>query len=144
MNEEVRTDRIVEHIFECGKQCFVPWFKKDEMKLIKLISLEDYISLPRNKWNIAQPITVDDREDALSSDGLDLVLVPGLAFTLKGDRLGRGKGYYDRFLFSMSERRQQNGKPFQAIALSFKEQIVDNMPVTPKDFTVHSILYDER
>jgi 5-formyltetrahydrofolate cyclo-ligase len=48
---------------------------------------------------VAQPEDAEARENALSDGrGLDLIIVPGLAFTLEGDRLGRGKGYYDTYL----------------------------------------------
>lgn len=54
-------------------------------------------SFPR--WKIKQPIEDEPREEALEHpQGLDLVLVPGLAFTRAGERLGRGKGYYDSYL----------------------------------------------
>jgi 5-formyltetrahydrofolate cyclo-ligase len=45
-----------------------------------------------------------------------LALVPGIGFTPGGGRLGRGKGYYDRFLKSLSH-------PFLAIGIGFKEQL---------------------
>ena len=54
--------------------------------------------MPTTKWNIKQPSDDDIREEALENGGLDLMLVPGMAFTEDGKRLGRGKGYYDTYL----------------------------------------------
>ena len=57
--------------------------------MVRLTSWEDYLSLPTTSWNIKQPPESDaNRENALSSggDGLDLVIVPGLAFTADGKR----------------------------------------------------------
>jgi len=47
-----------------------------------------------NKWNIPEPVTID----LLSETEIDLVLIPLLAFDDKGNRVGYGKGFYDRFL----------------------------------------------
>ncbi len=59
-------------------------------------------------------------------DAIDLVLVPGVAFTPAGDRLGRGGGVYDRFLARPAFRGV-------AIGYGFAEQCVDGLPVEPHD-----------
>ena len=58
----------------------------NKMDMLRLYDVEDYNKLPSTKWNIKQPADDDnEREDALDSkDGLDLILVPGLAFTASG------------------------------------------------------------
>ncbi len=57
---------------------------------------------------------------------IDLVVVPGLGFDAYGNRLGRGRGFYDRFLASPEFRGV-------ACALAFEEQLVDQLPVGPLD-----------
>ena len=65
----------------------------NKMDMVRLVDLEDYERLPRTKWNIKQPAEDEVREEALESEtGLDLVLVPGLAFSRRGERCGRGRG----------------------------------------------------
>ncbi|XP_039628671.1 5,10-methenyltetrahydrofolate synthetase (5-formyltetrahydrofolate cyclo-ligase) isoform X1 [Polypterus senegalus] len=73
------------------------------------------------------------------SGGLDLILMPGLGFDKNGNRLGRGKGYYDSFL----ERclKHPKGKPY-TIALAFKEQVCEEIPVTENDIQINEILYE--
>ena len=67
---------------------------------------------------------------------IDLVIVPGLAFTVQGHRIGYGSGFYDRFLGSYS------GTDY---ALCFEEQIVDSLPYDPAHDTVVSrIITDQR
>jgi 5-formyltetrahydrofolate cyclo-ligase len=62
---------------------------------------------------------------------LDLVLVPGLAFDWHGHRLGRGKGYYDRLLASVSGT---------ACGVAFDSQLISAIPVEPHDVRLHCIL----
>jgi 5-formyltetrahydrofolate cyclo-ligase len=66
---------------------------------------------------------------------LDLILVPGVAFDLRGRRLGRGKGYYDRLLAAMRG---------QTCGVAFDEQIVLQVPVEPHDSVVNWILTPTR
>ena len=55
---------------------------------------EDYTGLETNKWGITEPAT----GKAVSPEQLDMIIVPLLAFDTKGNRVGYGKGFYDRFL----------------------------------------------
>jgi 5-formyltetrahydrofolate cyclo-ligase len=66
---------------------------------------------------------------------LDLVLVPGVAFDLQGRRLGRGKGFYDRWLATMRGT---------TCGVAFDEQIVRRVPVAPHDAQVNCILTPTR
>jgi len=69
------------------------------------------------------------------------MLVPGLAFTRCGQRLGRGKGYYDRYLH---QYRQLSGmRPVTTIALAFKQQIFANLPMFEHDIIIDMVLFDE-
>jgi 5-formyltetrahydrofolate cyclo-ligase len=62
---------------------------------------------------------------------IDLVVVPGLAFTVAGDRLGYGLGYYDRFLPSLSA---------PSVGVCFADQLVDEMPLAAHDVRVDSVV----
>ena len=71
----------------------------NRMDMVRLYDMEDYDKLPVTKWNIKQPAEDEEREEALDAEeGLDLILIPGLAFTQGGARCGRGRGYYDTYL----------------------------------------------
>ena len=67
---------------------------------------------------------------------LDIVVVPGLVFGPLGERMGRGAGYYDRFL-ARTERALR-------VALVFDFQIVSDVPQKPLDQPVHWILSESR
>ena len=63
---------------------------------------------------------------------LDLVVVPGLAFTRDGGRLGRGRGYYDRFLAALPAE-------VSTVALAFACQMRDTLPMEPHDYRVQMV-----
>lgn len=138
LHEEINTEGILRHIFTNNKSCFIPQYIGPKMEMLKLHSMEDYQSLPVTKWNIKQPAADEQREEALSSGGLDLIIMPGLGFTKDGDRIGRGKGYYDTYLQRCSEHK--SGMP-KTIAVAFKEQILENIPTTESDKKVDHVLF---
>ncbi|MBI4884468.1 MAG: 5-formyltetrahydrofolate cyclo-ligase [Actinobacteria bacterium] len=62
---------------------------------------------------------------------VELVIVPGLAFTTAGDRLGYGGGYYDRFLTRVEA---------PSVGVCFREQLVDELPAYPYDVRVQRVV----
>jgi 5-formyltetrahydrofolate cyclo-ligase len=66
----------------------------------------------------------------------DVVVVPGLAFTAGGDRLGQGGGWYDRFL---AGRRAD----CVTIGVGFREQLVESLPTEPHDVRLDHVVVDE-
>ncbi|KAM5172717.1 5-formyltetrahydrofolate cyclo-ligase isoform 2-T2 [Mantella aurantiaca] len=139
MPDEIQTGDILHDIFRQGKACFIPQYQRgsNHMDMVKLSSVEEINMLPVTTWNIRQPGEEECREEALSTGGLDLVLVPGLGFDKEGHRLGRGKGYYDTFLERYNQ--QLSAKPY-TIALAFQEQLCTSIPITDSDFAIDEIL----
>lgn len=88
--------------------------------------------------------------------GLDLVLLPGVAFTRTGYRLGHGMGHYDKYLkklFDTNPGRADISAPLKGnleqkiqdnktilIGLAFKQQIVDDLPIEEHDFLLDMVL----
>ena len=62
---------------------------------------------------------------------IDLIIVPGVAFTAGGERLGHGKAYYDRFLATT---------PAATIGVCFHEQMLDELPTEPHDRRLLTVL----
>jgi 5-formyltetrahydrofolate cyclo-ligase len=74
-------------------------------------------------------------EDNVDPGWPDVVIVPGLAFTADGDRLGQGGGWYDRFL--------SNIRPIcTTIGVGFGQQLVESIPTEPHDVTLDHIVTD--
>lgn len=84
------------------------------------------------RYGLREPVAGAARVDAKQ---LDLLLVPGIGFTLDGGRLGRGQGYYDRFLA---------GVPGFKCGVAFDNQIVPKLPIEPHDVCLDCILTPSR
>ena len=108
------------------------------------------VCLPLIEGNALKPLAVNDFQDLLDSTlgvgmpdpqrceavapaSLDLVFIPGLAFSQCGDRLGRGGGYYDRFLDQLPPSTPR-------IALAFDLQLYPSVPTESHDLPVGAIL----
>ncbi|MFT7816469.1 5-formyltetrahydrofolate cyclo-ligase [Arapaima gigas] len=142
MPDEVHTKEIIDDIFKKGKVCFIPRYlaNSNHMDMLKLNDVKDIQNLLVTSWNILQPGDDEEREEALAIGGLDLMLVPGLGFDRNGNRLGRGKGFYDTYLARC--RDHPRGKPY-TIGLAFREQICPEIPVGNNDFAIDEVLFDD-
>ena len=85
-------------------------------------------------YGVPEPPRLPGREPRV--DGFDLVLVPGVAFDRDGRRLGRGYGYYDRFLAGLPESVPR-------VALAFSHQVVREVPVAAWDVSIHMLVTEE-
>lgn len=134
---EINTDAILRHAVENGKDIYVPEvgqnFESSQMELIKVV-LESpdptfHKKWPTNRWSIPEPPPEMSRIAAKPGD-IDLLIVPGLGFDRHCNRLGQGKGYYDRFIARMTVG--ETSLPLVAVAL--EAQIVDDdIPVDEYD-----------
>ncbi|HSV43334.1 MAG TPA: 5-formyltetrahydrofolate cyclo-ligase [Candidatus Bathyarchaeia archaeon] len=127
---EVETFGAMRQAMMLGKRVGLPIVnvKKKTMLPRRVTSLED--DLEYGPYTIKQPKGDSTKEIDLSE--IDLVLVPALAFDRQGYRLGRGAGYYDRFLESFPH--------IPHIGLAFDFQILDRLPVEPHDRPVTKII----
>jgi 5-formyltetrahydrofolate cyclo-ligase len=88
---EVPTAAIFAAAVSCGKRVAYPRVCGEDMEFVTVTSLED---LQRGSFGVAEPIG----KNTVAVSELDLLIMPGVAFSLSGWRLGYGKGYYDRLL----------------------------------------------
>ncbi|XP_047480994.1 5-formyltetrahydrofolate cyclo-ligase-like [Penaeus chinensis] len=142
MHDEINTDLLLRDALDAGKAVYIPRYdsKSTYMDMVRLKSWEEYDALPMTKWKIKQPPLDQDREQALGSGGLDLILVPGLAFSKAGHRMGRGRGYYDTYL---AKCRAVQEHPPSTIALAFIEQVLPEIPIEETDVPIDIILSAE-
>ena len=125
-NQEVRTVPMLEQALRDGKRVAVPKCYGDQMRFIYM---ED-LSLVENGYaNIPEPIA----DDPVADDPTALVLMPGLAFTKEGNRMGYGGGFYDKFLAAEPNH--------PTVALCYDFQMVDYIPTDDYDIPVDCVLW---
>jgi len=124
---EVRTENLLKHALNSGKNCYVPYIvNNSKMEMVKINSWEDFLSYPKSKWGYPEPSSMSNSPIALKTESLDLIIVPGMAFDINGNRLGHGKGYYDRYIERAKEfSRSHNKKEPYCVSLSLNEQILN-------------------
>ena len=125
-NQEVRTVPMLEQALRDGKRVAVPKIYGDTMKFLYL---DDLSLVEKNEMGIPEPIADEPEAD----DPTALVLMPGLAFTEAGDRMGYGGGFYDRFL------AQEPNHP--TLALCYDFQMVKSLPTEEYDIPVDTVLW---
>ena len=125
---EVNTKDMIRKSKESGKIVTVPVCEKN--RIINACLLGGRERLAKGPYGILEPVT----KQCFNLRNLDLVIVPGLGFTKQGKRLGRGKGYYDRFLKKLSSKTD-------TIGLAFDFQILSRIPTTPTDVNVDRVVF---
>lgn len=129
--QEIDTSAIALAAWASGKRVLVPKVSYEQRRMIPvtLESLTEHIA--HDAMGIREPIggmpaTVGE---------LDLVIVPGLGFDQHGNRLGRGAGFYDRFL---------SHREYRAVscALAFEDQVFPQLPHDEHDMRVHVLVTD--
>ena len=105
-----------------GKRFYLPRCAENRQ-----LTIHEYpCSLVVSRYGIREP---DTESPEISPEKLDLVVVPGLAFTRGGNRLGNSGGYYDRFLPKL--RRE-----CAIVGVAPDELVLESLPVDPWDFPV--------
>lgn len=125
---EVNTYPIIEKAWEQGKnvaavKC-VP-----ETRGLEFYQINDFTQVEKGFYGLYEPVV--EMTIKVDPKDIQLVIVPGLAFTNEGKRLGVGGGYYDRFL------PMYKGK---TVSLAFDEQLLEDIPVEPHDWYVQKVV----
>jgi len=92
IQKEPNITPLLKSILSSGKTLYLPRIEKDQMHFFQISDLEK--DLATGHFGIKEPLVNNSEPE----EGFDLVLVPGLVFGNNGERIGRGKGYYDKFL----------------------------------------------
>ncbi len=126
--DEVNTHALIDELVAEGKTVLLPKVTgADTMELRRYTGRAD---LKEGTYHILEPVG----EPFTDLAAIDLILVPGLAFDAAGHRLGRGRGYYDRFLHSKN-------RPYCVkIGVCFDFQKVDEVPVDAHDIAMDKVV----
>jgi 5-formyltetrahydrofolate cyclo-ligase len=118
---------LLEEILKEGKDLLIP---KVEQKSMKLCKIRSFDGLALGSFCLLEPTQCEEVEPEL----VDFALVPGVAFDLKGCRLGMGKGFYDRILGRI--------RGFK-VGVAFSFQVFEEIPCDPWDQKVDAIATEE-
>lgn len=124
--DEVNTHAFIRQWAQT-KRIVLPVVKGDDMEL-RLFTTEKDMHI--GAFGISEPIghTFDYLDD------IDLIIVPGMAFDKEGHRLGRGKGYYDRFL------SRPNIMSTYKIGICLPHQLVESIPTEAHDIMMNEVI----
>ena len=130
---EVDTRGLIQQLLAMGRQVSVPWFDGAKEQYVASELRDFALDLTAGRFGILEPKTEAVRP--VACDGIDVALVPGLAFDETGNRLGHGKGYFDRLL------REVRGAK---IALAYDFQLLNEVPTEAHDVPVDFIVTEKR
>ncbi|OPX90439.1 MAG: 5-formyltetrahydrofolate cyclo-ligase family protein [Pelotomaculum sp. PtaB.Bin104] len=132
---EVQTGALVQQVLADGKRLVVPRTEVTQHQLLPCV-LKNYPGdLQPGAWGILEPKA--DCVRPVKPAEINLIIVPGVAFDLCGNRLGYGGGYYDRFLL-------QTGPDALFIAPAFELQILPQVFPGEHDVPVHYLVTEKR
>ena len=123
---EVSTKELIRMSIGTKSVVLIPKVVDKELIFIKIDEDTEYQT---SKYGIEEPVSNKEYRGPI-----DLVIVPGVAFTKEGNRLGYGGGYYDRFL---------KGKDIPTIGICFESQIVESLPTEEHDIEVDFVQTEE-
>lgn len=126
---EPETDPWIVRMQSLGYEIGLP---RCEGSTMVVVNLHEHTLFETSTFGIPEPLGA-----AIDPSYIDVVIVPGLAFTETGQRLGQGGGYYDRYLPMLR-------KDCVTIAVCFEPQIVAAVPGEAHDQTVDMIVTDQR
>ena len=122
---EINTWPMVEWLLTAGKDVCVPVVQKEKKTLIPTWYTKETTMEP-GPFGILEP----HNGQTVAPSSIDFIIVPGLAFSRDGYRIGYGGGYYDRFLSAVKGVR---------VGLCYS-QFIRNVPVEPWDQPVHYVI----
>jgi 5-formyltetrahydrofolate cyclo-ligase len=127
---EVMTFEMIKEATQLNKKIALPIIVKDRKDIVPTL-VEHPDQLKDGLYGIKQPAF--DQAKVVDRNDLELIIVPGLAFDQSHNRLGRGAGYYDRFLGSLP-------RSVPSLGLAFDFQVVDLLPLEAHDVALTGVI----
>ena len=131
--KEAETHGLIQQLLAMGRQVYAPAFDSAERRYVARTVQNFHSDLAVGQFGILEP--KPGIAQLAARDPIDVALVPGLAFDEKGNRLGRGMGYFDRLLPGIGGTK---------IALAYDFQILKEIPAEAHDARVDFIVTEIR
>ena len=124
MKSEVDTKELIKESLELGKRVLLPRIlNKNKMIFIEINNDTNY---ERNTFGVLEPIGIEEKN-------IDLMIIPGVAFDKDNNRLGYGRGYYDKYLAKHD---------IYKIGICYHEQLIDKLDIEEHDIKMNSVITD--
>lgn len=120
--DEINTLPLIEHAVSAGKQVFLPVVLGDDLVIKPYNPLE----MQPGAFGILEP-----QGEAVPVTHMDVIIVPGVAFDAHNNRMGRGKGFYDRLLAGLS---------VPTVGVAYAEQLYLSIPTQPHDIPLNHVI----
>ncbi|WP_051331045.1 5-formyltetrahydrofolate cyclo-ligase [Aneurinibacillus terranovensis] len=130
---EVNLDRFIDECYKAGKRVYLPKTLVKERK-IEPCRFTGWEGLTTGSYGIREPGSLPSID--WQRETIDVIIMPGVAFTKRGERIGYGGGYYDRFLSRFPEVPP-------LFAACYQMQIVSDMACEPHDIRMQKIVTEE-
>jgi len=135
MATEIPTEGIIKKALQIEKGVALPVFT-DAKNAINLYKISNYAKdLVTGNNDILEPNV--EKCKKINLEEVDIAIIPGLAFDDKGGRIGFGNNYYTKLITKLPETCRK-------VSLAFEEQIVDQIQMESRKFTVDIIITDQR
>ncbi|MCK4911544.1 MAG: 5-formyltetrahydrofolate cyclo-ligase [Thermodesulfovibrionales bacterium] len=131
---EVDTGIMIKESLEMGKTVILPRVHPEENRLTKHV-IDGLEELVPGHMGILEPDM--EKHSEIKVEDIHMLVIPGLAFDIKGARIGYGGGYYDRLLPRIKGERT-------IAALAFEAQIFESLPMENHDIPVDYIITEQR
>jgi 5-formyltetrahydrofolate cyclo-ligase len=128
--DEIDLSLLIERLWAAGCKVVVPAWRDGTYKLVAYSSETELFAGP---MNILEPAPEGDGRVSVVEGDVAVWIVPGLAFSRSGARLGYGGGWYDRFLAKSSPSSISLG-------VAYPFQIVDDLPLEPHDLPLSGVV----
>jgi 5-formyltetrahydrofolate cyclo-ligase len=129
---ELDTRPLVEAAWKDGKQVAAPKCDPSDRSM-QFRYIRSYEELETVYMDLLEP--AEGRTLPAGKDEIDLLIVPGVAYSESGYRIGFGGGYYDRYLIQFGGER---------VSLAFENQLCGKVPAEPHDIPVYRIFTERR
>ena len=117
LSDEPQTATFIEQLLQKNKRVVIPRIEGDEMNFYDISE-----GVEKGAFDIMEPTA----KTPVEPSEIDVMIVPGVAFTIEGARCGRGKGFYDKYL-------SRKGFGAHTIGVCYPCQIVENLPTEEHD-----------
>ena len=124
LNDEPQVGEILDIISQ-ERTVVLPRIEGDEMEFYPYSPA----SMCKGAYGIMEPMS----GEPIAADSIDVMIVPGVAFTADGVRLGRGKGYYDKYM-------SHKGFRARTIGVCYNEQVEASLPCEPHDLKMDELV----